>query len=226
VAACVVLVLGSQSSAALALVLLSGGVALWNNAFGTLRSPAGQAGYIGSSVLLVATGVTVFTAQVDLLTSLLGRSATLSGRTDIWASAWDAASTRPLHGYGFGGVWGSDVPPTDEIWRQLRFEAFHAHNGYLDLFLQVGLIGIALFLVAVGATLARTLQERTPGAGWAAAITFVLAVNAIGESGPFFGGGFLLLALFAVAAAQAPVREGTPAGTATPWDRRLSSSSR
>ena len=32
-------------------------------------------------------------------------------------------------------------PPTSDIWDQLRFETFHAHNGYLDVVLQLGLVG-------------------------------------------------------------------------------------
>lgn len=225
--AVLVLVIGSQSSTALALVLLCVAALTWNRALASIDAPAQRVGYLGFSIALAATSIAVFSRQLDLVTSLLGRGASFSGRTDIWSSAWRAFGDQPLRGYGYGGVWSNPLPPTSEMWKELRFEAFHAHNGFLDLALQVGVVGLGLFLLVLGAIWWRSVPHGSAG-GWARAILAVLVANATVESGPFFGGGMLLVALFAAVAAQRleATDEISASGTATPRARRLASNSR
>jgi exopolysaccharide production protein ExoQ len=78
-----------------------------------------------------------------LVAQSLGRDATLTTRTDIWAEAL-ALRTNPLFGVGFASIW-----LTREGWAlSQRLHIPHAHNGYLETYLNTGLIGVAL-LVAV-----------------------------------------------------------------------------
>lgn len=77
------------------------------------------------------------------VTFALGRSETLTGRTDIWANLLPIAERRPILGYGFGGYWTS---ANREI-----IETNEAHNGYLDVRLELGFVGLlllALFLLS------------------------------------------------------------------------------
>lgn len=69
--------------------------------------------------------------------STLGRSENLTGRTDIWAKLFSAADSHPFGGYGFGGFW---TPETQEE----TFGIKEAHNGYLDVYLALGILGLAL----------------------------------------------------------------------------------
>ena len=73
----------------------------------------------------------------------LGRDATLTTRTDIWAAVLDMG-TNPLIGVGFASVW--LTPRGWAVSQELHIP--HAHNGYLETYLNGGLIGVAL-LVAV-----------------------------------------------------------------------------
>ena len=44
-------------------------------------------------------------ATPDLLFSLLGKDATLTGRTGIWSAVIDSIAKRPLLGYGYQAFW-------------------------------------------------------------------------------------------------------------------------
>lgn len=83
-----------------------------------------------------------------------------SGRAEAWQGAIDQGSQRPLLGYGFG----TEARVFFE--RFVNFNSAVPENSYLGLFLQVGLVGLAAFLVLVGLLLAsgaralRRLQGR------------------------------------------------------------------
>ena len=75
----------------------------------------------------------------------LGRDMTLSGRTEIWTDVLKVASRDPLFGVGYGGFWIGRTAniPWDE---HLSWVLGEGHNGYLDVYLQIGLIGVLLVL--------------------------------------------------------------------------------
>lgn len=95
-----------------------------------------------------------------------GKDLTLSRRTEIWAGVWDAIVAEPWLGYGIGGVWiDAGAQPTRSILAGLGFTVFHAHNGFLEFTLELGVIGlIGLFwlLLAVSATSLRLLRTDAP----------------------------------------------------------------
>jgi O-antigen ligase len=80
--------------------------------------------------------------------TMLGRDITLTGRTDIWKDVYAAASKNPLLGMGFGGFWigrMANIP-----WNEhMTWVLGQAHNGYVDLFLQLGWIGCGLFAAVI-----------------------------------------------------------------------------
>jgi O-antigen ligase len=73
--------------------------------------------------------------------SALGRDATLTGRTDIWALILPIAFKQPIIGQGYGGFW--ITPPLPSPFNFLT----HSHNGYLEVFLNAGLIALLLTMV-------------------------------------------------------------------------------
>lgn len=74
------------------------------------------------------------------------RDATATGRSDIWRLCWDAIQLQPLHGYGYATFWRTGGP-AEQLWQQFHFRMPHAHNGWLDLALQ---LGIPLTLLMAG----------------------------------------------------------------------------
>ncbi len=73
-----------------------------------------------------------------------GKDAHLSGRSELWSLAWDAGLKRIWGGYGYGGFWDELNSPAVEIWSLVKWHAPNAHNGFLDLFLSLGLLGIVI----------------------------------------------------------------------------------
>ncbi len=90
--------------------------------------------------------------NLDLIFRLLQRSSTLTGRTPIWedmlVNLWPV---RPLFGYGFGAIWNQDyyrvLIQTRHYW---AYEVFFGDNGFIDILLNTGLIGLGLFLYFFG----------------------------------------------------------------------------
>jgi O-antigen ligase len=79
--------------------------------------------------------------------ALIDRDPTLTGRTDLWAFAADALRQHPWLGYGYDAFWLGRGG--DSIRVAVGWDAPHSHNGFLDLSLDIGLIGTALFLIGL-----------------------------------------------------------------------------
>jgi exopolysaccharide production protein ExoQ len=79
---------------------------------------------------------------------LLGRDSTLSGRTAIWAQVAHCIRQRPLFGYGYDAFWRGMTGPSLQIDAAVHFIVEHAHNGFLEIALELGAAGVALFLVS------------------------------------------------------------------------------
>ncbi len=81
------------------------------------------------------------------LLAFFGRDPSLSGRTDLWAIVVDAIERRPWFGYGLAGFWLGWQGESGAVWSALGWRPPHAHNGFLDVMLDLGMVGLALFLV-------------------------------------------------------------------------------
>jgi len=78
----------------------------------------------------------------------LGKDPTLTGRTVLWSLSLDLVRERPLLGYGYSAVWGGgDDAPAAYIRDLMGWDVPNAHNGFLDLTLGLGLLGLVVFLV-------------------------------------------------------------------------------
>jgi exopolysaccharide production protein ExoQ len=93
---------------------------------------------IVSSVMLLGVGGSVAHA--------LGRNLTLTGRTDIWAAVIPMASN-PLVGAGFESFWLSPhvTARLSELFPGLPLN--EAHNGYIEVYLELGWVGVGLIAV-------------------------------------------------------------------------------
>jgi exopolysaccharide production protein ExoQ len=74
------------------------------------------------------------------LLQTIGRDSSLTGRSDIWKLALSMAGN-PVYGTGFEGFWmGKRL---EAMWRVDR-NISQAHNGYIEIYLNLGLIGLIL----------------------------------------------------------------------------------
>ena len=80
---------------------------------------------------------------VPILISTLGRDITLTGRVDLWKDLTDMV-INPLIGTGFESFWLGDR--LTRIWANYWWRPNQAHNGYLEIYLNLGLIGLSLLI--------------------------------------------------------------------------------
>jgi exopolysaccharide production protein ExoQ len=103
--------------------------------------------FAGTACLIaVTTGAALY--NVPVLLALLGRDSSLSGRTEIWKQAWQFIVQRPVSGWGYAAFWRGLDGESFEIAAALRYVVFHAHNGFLEIWLELGLPGLALFTLS------------------------------------------------------------------------------
>jgi len=74
---------------------------------------------------------------------LTGRDPTFTGRVPLWIAVWGYITENPLLGYGLGAFWLEDTYAL-EVSNSVGWLAPHSHNGYLDLWLDLGFTGLLL----------------------------------------------------------------------------------
>jgi exopolysaccharide production protein ExoQ len=99
------------------------------------------------AAVIVAEGILlgVYFEWESMLTSI-GRNPTLTGRTDLWLEVLSLIQQRPWLGYGLGGFWLGWEGESAAVWSAIGWRPPHAHNGLLDVTLDLGIVGLALFL--------------------------------------------------------------------------------
>jgi exopolysaccharide production protein ExoQ len=98
--------------------------------------------YLSAAILLFVAMQPIFDVYATVVKGL-GRNLTLTGRTEIWSAVLQLQSN-PLLGTGFESFWlGSRL---EALWKEFFFHPIQAHNGYIEIYLNLGLVGIALYI--------------------------------------------------------------------------------
>lgn len=95
------------------------------------------------AVIIIYGTVTPFIGKLSIwdVSSLVGREDNLTGRADVWRQLIPVAMQQPLLGYGFAGFWTTNA--------REEFDISGSHNGYLDLILELGFIGLLLYTLFI-----------------------------------------------------------------------------
>lgn len=177
----------TQSRASWLLVLFGAGATLVVQLLRTHRLSSGMRMLI-SAVIVVAMIIAGTAMFNDLLLSM-GRDATFSGRTKLWTSAIRVASDHhPWFGAGYRDFWLG--PSVGEVQRYLTAWArmpAHGHNGYLDVWLELGWVGLFLLIFFLVRTVAAVLsaavkQPKSQIWGVFAVCCLIFIVNNISAS--------------------------------------------
>jgi exopolysaccharide production protein ExoQ len=133
------------------------------------------AGCIGLSLLSVATLVALGARSVQASLARAGVS-TFTGRTSIWQTTLEEFTRSPLTGYG------------PSLW-DLRYRLEHgmlyvgqAHNQFVQILGQAGLLGAISMLAYVATMLALGVKNAKLDGGWAQAVVWILLVRCMSES--------------------------------------------
>ena len=81
-----------------------------------------------------------------LVFKYFGRDLSFTGRWDLWHYVLKVAGYVVILGYGYGSFWlaGPHIYYSHEQWH-----ANEAHNGYLDVYLELGAVGLALVVAVI-----------------------------------------------------------------------------
>jgi exopolysaccharide production protein ExoQ len=128
-----------------------------------------------------------FNSNVDLVANVFNKDLTFSGRTDLWPLVLDKIQEQPWFGYGFGAFWNGLEGPSAYIWSAINFQAPNAHNGYLDLILELGIFGLSIyalqfFVCSVNALLYIRSHATSDGL-WPGLLLLYIVLSNITESG-------------------------------------------
>jgi exopolysaccharide production protein ExoQ len=98
--------------------------------------------YLIAAVLLFVALEPIFGIYASVVEGL-GRNLTLTGRTEVWEEVLKLQKN-PIFGMGFESFWlGKRL---DMLWAEFIWRPIQAHNGYIEIYLNLGLIGIGLVI--------------------------------------------------------------------------------
>jgi exopolysaccharide production protein ExoQ len=169
-------------------------------------------------LLLLAPAVIIVTNQLGAIAPLLGRDAQLTGRVDLWLILPSYIAERPWLGHGLGAFWVADSANVSLIWDTVGWTPPHAHDGWLDVLLELGVVGLAFLCLQIILTVVngvRAVVDGTePNSQYVLVTTFILLAYNIAESNLVRPGVWWILlvigatALAKIAKPRAPATRG------------------
>jgi exopolysaccharide production protein ExoQ len=99
-------------------------------------------------LLGLSAAASISVAKEDAVLSMLGKDATLTGRTVLWANIAQRIEERPILGYGYGAFWAPTGTESERVRTAIGWDTPHSHNGLLDMWLDFGLVGVLVLLAA------------------------------------------------------------------------------
>lgn len=181
------------------------------------RAYAGFAavGVVGVGALLVLR---------EPILAALGKSDDFTGRTEIWQAVLAHAAEHPVIGSGYSTPWLPWVPQFDGWIVVNGLTVFHAHNMWLDVLMQLGIIGVVLLALALLSLLWRAwffavdrprfdLVATRPYSAVAVLPTLlatVLLVQGLMESRPLMEWGWMFIVMLVCKLKQTPLVDVGP----------------
>jgi len=180
-----VLLVGSQSKTMLVGTIGTVLVLFISRAFRGRRTAKGAV--VVALVVLSVTMVAVATANLAVLAEWLDKDVTLTGRVPLWKALIPVAMERPILGWGYKAVFRGYFSPVHEVWLTETWEPGSAHNAFLHAFLEMGIVGVALYVFSIGRVAARAVNVAASAANavglWPLAYLSTVLLLSITESG-------------------------------------------
>jgi exopolysaccharide production protein ExoQ len=139
-----------------------------------------RAGHISAiAAILLCAVLTTLWIEPGFALSIVGRDATLTGRTDLWPAVIKLIEQRPVLGWGYRAMFQSTDASTALIDRVAGWGAGSSHNALLEITLELGLVGAGIMLIIVVIALGRGLWCFKSGLrclGWFSLLFIVGAI--------------------------------------------------
>lgn len=171
------------------------------------RTPRYLVGLGVAVVLAVAAG-----ALWRPVLAVAGKSQDLTGRGEIWQSVWGLVEQHPVLGWGWLGYWWPAISPLNHLAIRSGVTYLQAHDAFLDVWMQTGIVGVVLFGLFVLTTVLRSWSNATaftydadhrprsfaPVSLLALLLVVALLVQSVTESRLLYEGNYILFVLIAM----------------------------
>ena len=159
-------------------------------------------------VLFIAVTVSASAAWFfrGAIVALFNAGGDLTYRLNVWHEAQALINLKPILGWGWIGAWRDDITPFQAFDGLTARSPASASNAFIDVWLQLGLVGLSIFITLVGLTFVRSWllasRRRTVVYAWPALMMVALVTTAMGESSILIEFGWLVLVMCTIKAAQ------------------------
>jgi len=129
--------------------------------------------YMLAGIAIFAAAETAFGVS-DIFIAKLGRDPTLTGRTELWKLLLEF-DVNPILGTGFESFWlGGRLKQVGELY---WWQANEAHNGYLETYLTLGLVGLSILIAMIFAVFWKIRRELLRDFEWGRCrLAFLVAI--------------------------------------------------
>ena len=161
----------------------------------SLFEPIGLRRTVSALIIFFVIGITatfiLFSSNIFReLTNLVGKDITFSGRTDLWLAMLNEISNHFYLGAGFQSFWSLSNPKVLNLYQIFVWLPNQAHNGYIDVLNEVGLVGFILFLSLIINYFIGSAKLKISDNPWKWFIVIALIVNL--QESTFFRPGHIL----------------------------------
>ncbi|MEM6974027.1 MAG: O-antigen ligase [Pseudomonadota bacterium] len=116
---------------------------------------------LGLVMALAMVPAIFLTGVFDGILAVFGKDTTLTGRTFLWREGILFGHEHPVRGLGYYAFWTHGRPLAEALWEVFYITArtgFHFHNTYIEVYVALGLVGLAAMLGFVAALLLLALR--------------------------------------------------------------------
>ena len=86
---------------------------------------------------------------MPIILGMLGKDPEMSGRLPLWAAVTASSLKRPLLGYGYAAFWTGMRGESLNVYMATHFEIYQAQNGILEVWVELGAVGVALVVATI-----------------------------------------------------------------------------
>lgn len=161
-----------------------------------------QFALFGSAVI----GIVLAWVFRSRIIELLDGAKELDYRLNLWRRVWDLIPLHSLEGWGWVGAWRLELVPFVGFRSIPGGAPGSAANAFLDVWLQLGIVGLAAFVVLLSLAFVRSwllaVQRRSVVFTWSALVLLTLALTSLAESSVLVEFGWLTLVVCTVKASR------------------------
>jgi len=100
-----------------------------------------------SFISIIITIAIWFPEMANVIPGLFGKDTTFSGRTDLWDYLISEFPSHPILGTGYQAFWVTESKKVMVLFELFFWLPNQAHNGFIDLLIQTGIIGLSLSIL-------------------------------------------------------------------------------